>query len=41
MVKKWQNDIEHKKLDELENLHLRNVTVKLYIWPFSSLVITI
>ena len=40
MVKKWQNDVEHKKLDNLENLHLKIVTVKLFIWPFSSLVIT-
>ena len=26
-VKKWQNYIEHKKLDQLENLHFKIVTV--------------
>ena len=41
MVKKWQNYIEQKKLDELEKLHPKIVTVKLYICPFSSLVFTI
>ena len=41
-VKKWQNYIENKKLDKLQNLHFEIVTVnKVYIWPFSSLVITI
>ena len=29
-VEKWQNHIKHKKLQELEKLHLRVVTVKLY-----------
>ena len=41
MFKKWQKYIEEKELGKLKNLHLKIVTVKLDIWPFSSLVITI
>ena len=29
-VEKWQNHVEQKKLQKLEKLHLRVVTVKLY-----------